>query len=232
MKKEINHTHLASSVIWWLNYISAVGRDYIINESSIKYPVAEYLEKSICEKDKIKLEFNHPFLYKRSLDLFYEKDGTKTAFEFKYIKNGSTTKPSEKQRVFNDLLRLHYFLENGGDKAYFLICGKKDEFKHSFMEIPIPDDKSKPISTKTFSKFYQHWLDFEDDKTEKEIDIKNPHSDYEGNCDKFYKFYKPKKGKVLNKVDCIKTKLVFLSQELVDSKIPENLRIGIWEIVI
>jgi hypothetical protein len=141
MKKEINHTHLASSVIWWLNYLNAIGRGYVINESSIKYPVAEYLEKSISEKDNIKLEYTHPLLKKRSIDLYYKNDKEQIAFEFKYIQNGSTTKLSEKQRVFNDLLRLHYFLENGGDKAYFLICGKKDEFKNSFMEIPIPGDK-------------------------------------------------------------------------------------------
>ena len=231
MKKEINHTHLASSVIWWLNYLNAIGRGYVINESSIKYPVAEYLEKSISEKDNIKLEYNHPLLKKRSIDLYYKNDKEQIAFEFKYIKNGSTTKPSEKQRVFNDLLRLHYFLENGGDKAYFLICGKKDEFRNSFMEIPIPGDKTLPIPKKVFSKFYHHWLDFEDDKTEKKINIKNPHADFKANCDKFYKEYKPKKGKTINKLDSIKTKLIFLSQEIVDSKIPENLRIGIWEVV-
>jgi len=231
MKKEINQVHLASSVIWWLNYLNAVGRDYVINESSIKYPVAEYLEKSICEKNNIKLEYNHPLLKKRSIDLYYKNENEQIAFEFKYINNGSTIKSTEKQRVFNDLLRLHYFLENGGDKAYFLICGKKDEFKNSFMEIPIAIDKSKPISTKTLSNFYQHWLDFKDDKTEKVIDIKNPHTDYKVNCDKFYKDYKPKKGKTLDKINSIKTKLVFLSQELVDSKIPESLRIGIWEVV-
>jgi hypothetical protein len=99
------------------------------------------------------------------------------------------------------------------------------------MEIPIPGDKWKPISSKTFSKFYHHWLDFKDGSPEKIIDLKNPHADYKANCDKFYKDYKPKKGKTLNKLNSIKTKLVFMSQELVDSKIPESLRIGIWEIV-
>ena len=231
MKKEINHTHLASSVIWWLNYLNAIGRGYVINESSIKYPVAEYLEKSISEKDNIKLEYNHPLLKKRSIDLYYKNDKEQIAFEFKYIQNGSTTKLSEKQRVFNDLLRLHYFLENGGDKAYFLICGKKDEFRNSFIEIPTPGDKSLPIPKKTFSKFYQHWFDFENEGKEKEIDLKNPHIDFKVNLEKFYKEYKPKKGKTINSLDSIKTKLIFLSQELVDSKIPENLRIGIWEVV-
>jgi len=231
MKKEINHPHLAASVIWWLNYLNSIGRGYVINESSIKYPVAEYLEKSISEKDNIKLEYNHPLFKKRSIDLLYKNDKEQIAFEFKYIQNGSTTKKGEKQRVFNDLLRLHYFLENGGDKAYFLICGKKDQFKNSFMEIPIASDKSKPVSTKMISKFYHHWFYFDNDKIDKVINIQNPHADYKANCENFYNDYKPKKGKTINSLNSIKTKLIFLSQEIVDSNIPETLRIGIWEVV-
>lgn len=232
MKKEIDHIHLASSIIWWLNYLNAVGRNYVINESSIKYPVAEYLENSVSERDNIKLEYNHPLLKKRSIDLYYKNEGQKVAFEFKFIKNGSTTKKKEKQRVFDDLLRLHYFLENGGTKAYFLICGVKSEFKNSFMEIPIVVGPPTPKPTITISKFYHHWFDFDNVGSIKEIDIENPHPDYKKNCEDFYKFYKPKKGKTLNKVSKIKTKLIFLSQELVDSKIPENLRIGIWEVTL
>ena len=37
-----SNPHLASAIIWWLNYISAVGREYIIAESTLKIPATEY----------------------------------------------------------------------------------------------------------------------------------------------------------------------------------------------
>lgn len=231
MKKEIDHIEMASAVVWWLNYLSAIGRNYVINESSIKYPVAEYLEKSIGEKDNIKLERNHPLLKSRSLDLYYKKDTEEIAFEFKYIKDGSTLKPSEKQRVFNDLLRLHYFLESGGTKAYFLICGIKSEFKNSFMKIPKPTSSTLPIAPVTYDMFYEKWFSFSDKVREVKIDLNSTDPTYEPIYKKFFKDYKPKKGKSIIKPATITTKMVFISQELVDSKIPENLRIGIWEII-
>lgn len=229
MKKEIDMRDLASAVIWWLNYISAVGRNYIINESSIKYPVAEYLEKSICEKNNIKFGFNHPVLFDRSLDLFYKRDDLETAFEFKFIKDGSTTSPGEKQRIFNDLMRL--FFLGPEQKGYFLICGIKSEFKNSFMEIKIPSDKSVPISPKVLSPFYEEWFCFNDTPKEKTINLNKSDSNYKEIYDKFFKDYKAKPGKTMIRPDFIKTKMIFISQELIDSNIPENLRIGIWEVL-
>lgn len=231
MKKEIDHIEMASAVVWWLNYLTAVGRQYVINENSIKYPVAEYLEKSICEKDSIKLEKNHPLLKSRSLDLFYRKDKEETAFEFKFIKNGSTLKQSEKQRVFNDLLRLHYFLEAGGTKAYFLICGIKSEFTNSFMSIPKATNTKLPISPKTYDLFYSEWFSFTDKPSEKIIDLNNAKSEYQNIYKTYFNDYKAKKGKVMNRPKSLTTKMVFISQEHIDSNIPENLRIGIWEVI-
>ena len=43
MKKDFNLNRLATTVMWWLSYTSAVGRKYVLSESAIKFPVAEYL---------------------------------------------------------------------------------------------------------------------------------------------------------------------------------------------
>lgn len=234
MKKDIEHIEMASAVIWWLNYISAVGRKYVINENSIKYPVAEYLEKSICEKNNIKLEHPHPILKSRSLDLYYKKDLEETAFEFKFIKNGSTTKQSEKQRVFNDLMRLHYFLESGGTKAYFLICGMKSEFKNSFMKIPSATalNRQLPNSPIVSSPFYEEWFSFNDKPRDKAISLNNSNDPYKNIYAKYFNDYKAKKGKTMKPPKSVKTKMIFISQEIIDSNIPENLRIGIWEVLL
>lgn len=230
MNKEIKYPEMAAAVIWWLNYLNAIGRGYVINENAIKYPVAEYLEKSIIEKKKIQLERNHPILWKRKIDVCYEKNGEEIAFEFKYIKEGSTVKQSERQRVFNDLMRLHYFLAGGGSKAYFLICGNKTEFKNSFMKIPIPADPKKPMTPVTYDLFYENWFSFSDSPDEVLIDLTINDNVYAPMYANFFKNYKPKKGKIMKRPTQIKTRMIFVSQEYNDSNIPENLRIGVWEI--
>ena len=63
------------------------------------------------------------------------------------------------------------------------------------------------------------------------IDLNNKGKEFKEIYDNFFKDYKPKKDKVLKRPDSIRTKMIFISQELVDSKIPENLRIGIWEVI-
>lgn len=100
-----------------MSYTSAVGRSYVLAESSIKYPLAEYLERT--NPENIKLEYNHPKLEKRRIDIYFKSsDDTETLIEFKFIKDKSTRSDDEKQRIFNDLMRLYLSLENG-EQCYF-----------------------------------------------------------------------------------------------------------------
>src|SRR3990172_6238027 len=139
MTKEINVNQLATAVMWWLSYTSAVGRNYILSEGAIKFPASEYLERS--KTDEIELEYGHPKLSRKRFDLFFRKNAIEdTVFEFKYIKNGSTRTQDEKQRIFNDLMRLHLFLDNTNQKGYFLICGNQSDFIKDFQKI-----KKEPI---------------------------------------------------------------------------------------
>jgi hypothetical protein len=89
MTNSVNISQLATAVMWWLSYTSAVGRGYVLSESAIKFPVAEYLNH--LHLDKIELEYGHPKLYMKRFDLFFDnKMGVRNAFEFKYIKDEST----------------------------------------------------------------------------------------------------------------------------------------------
>lgn len=58
--KTFDLKQLAGAVMHWLNYTSAVGRDYILSESAIKFPITEYLECLTVDKSEIELEFAHP----------------------------------------------------------------------------------------------------------------------------------------------------------------------------
>ena len=135
---------LASSVIHWMNYVSAVGRNYIINESTIKIPVTEYLEVTGISPE---LEFGHPSFKQRRMDLKFKDSYANIdyAVEFKYVKGDSTRDLAERKRVFNDLMRLHFFLDTDR-KGYFLICGIQEDFKLSFENLDLTPGYVSPKS--------------------------------------------------------------------------------------
>jgi hypothetical protein len=70
MNREFDLIQLANAVQWWMSYTSAVGRSYVLAESSIKYPLTEYLERT--SPNEIKLEYPHPKLKKRRIDICFE----------------------------------------------------------------------------------------------------------------------------------------------------------------
>ena len=246
MIKEINISQLATAVMWWLNYTSSMGRNYVLSESAIKFPVAEYLERSTV--DNIELEFGHPKLSMKRIDLFF-KNGLdeNCVFEFKYIKNGSTRTTNEKQRVFNDLMRLYLYLEVS-HKSYFLICGDQFEFTSNFESLllkPTDTEDGSYIKPKVQSStstniqpkgFYTEWFSFNSNNSGLIIDLTTDKADYKSIYERFehdYKeSYKANTGNTLQLPDNIKTNLIFLSENL---KQPNGLfqpsKIGIWEVL-
>jgi hypothetical protein len=250
MTRDISVNQLATAVMWWLSYSSAVGRDYVLSESAIKFPVAEYLERS--RTDSIELEFGHPKLSRKRFDLFFKNEkNEKNVFEFKYIKNNSTRSSDEKQRIFNDLMRLYLYLGNNKKhKGYFLICGNQLEFVSNFQTLILkptgtngnkfitPMFRSKPSKKKKAEGFYTKWFSFETDnsKSKKIIDIKNATGEYKTIYDNFMLEYKnPYKTKTNGKLklpDNITTNLVFLSEDIKQQTgLYQPTKIGIWEII-
>jgi hypothetical protein len=77
---------MAASLSWYLNFMSTIGRDYVIDEKTLKIPITEYLESSVIET--IKLEDPHPNFDGRSIDLTFKDMIRKEhiAFEFKFLK--------------------------------------------------------------------------------------------------------------------------------------------------
>jgi hypothetical protein len=226
--------------MWWLSYTSAVGRNYVLSEGSIKFPASEYLERSTI--DEIELEYNHPKLSRKRFDLFFRKNtNEKTAFEFKYVKNGSTRTQDEKQRIFNDLMRLFLILDND-HKAYFLICGNQSDFIKDFQKIS-PSTKQfitpriqGSLPTKIVSEgFYTKWFSFDANLPDTEIDLNNNEKEYKDIYDLFFKEYADphlvKAKTALQRPDKIKTSLVFLSGNVEQpTGLFQPAKIGIWEI--
>lgn len=220
--KEFIIYQLANTMMFWLNYISSVGRSYVINEGSIKFPITEYLEH--CDSLKINLEYPHSKFNGRRIDLLVEdnKKNNKYAFEFKFIRNGNTRTSNEKQRIFNDLLRLKCF---DAEHKYFIIFGKHEEFITNFQSIE--ENRDKYITSRTKKKkkdykvpskgFYTNWFSF--DFPEKEFNLAGD--------DEYYMKFKEDYSKI--DVNSIKTKLVYLSNS--NSTSTNNIfKVGIWEV--
>ncbi|WP_345952984.1 hypothetical protein [Mucilaginibacter sp. PAMB04168] len=134
---KIDFNKLLHSATYYLSYQDRVGRNFMIDESSLKYPIADYLTGLEFPLNRIKLEYPHPEFLKRSIDLVTTDasgDGIENAFEFKRAKN-STKYESEQNRIFHDLIRLYLISELGGN-GYFLMAGPLADFIQNFQSIP------------------------------------------------------------------------------------------------
>lgn len=247
MRKDININQLATAVMHWLSYTSAIGRNYVLNEGAIKYPVCEYLERATRHEDDIMLEFGHPKLSMKRFDLFFiKKRSEKGVFEFKYIKNGSSRKSEEKQRIFNDLMRLHLFL-SGKNKSYFLICGNQKDFVCDFqaLKLKLDDTNDNLFITPRFynslpktieSKgFYTEWFSFDNNNPLKTINLESDNPEYRSIYNDFLKehstAYKIKTNRKLSLPKIIKTNLLFLTGNIEQTTILfQPSKIGIWEV--
>ena len=238
--KDVSVSQLATAVMWWLSYTSAIGRNYVLGEGSIKFPTSEYLERSTI--DEIELEYSHPKFSRKRFDLFFKKkNDEKIVFEFKYIKDGSTRTQEEKQRIFNDLMRLFFSLDTD-HKAYFLICGNQTDFIKDFQKIIPPAKqfitprKRNFLPPKNISEgFYTKWFSFDNNSPDTEIDLSNSEKEYKSIYDLFFEEYEiPHREKMKEKMqrpDKINTKLVFLSGNIEQpTGFFQPAKIGIWEI--
>lgn len=134
------------AVCYWLGYQFKIGRDRLVHEASLRYPIADTITACGIEIAKIQLEKGHPCFIDRLVDVYlFNKPAIEITednfeasiveiFELKIAKKETGTKESqEHQRVVDDLLRLAYFNQTTKKDAYFLICGKYQNFKNYFI---------------------------------------------------------------------------------------------------
>jgi hypothetical protein len=187
MNSDIFFIHAGSALHSWLNYISSVKRIYVLAENSIKYPISEFIGTKV-EPSKIHIDKLHPNLNDRYLDLrFFDEinsQETEIAIEFKYARLGYTDQKSEKKRIFNNIMRLKLFVEQGENrKGYFLICGPQIDFIKAFQSIgwsetdknsnglPTPKNVSTDYDKINPKGFYTNWFEYKKDTT-REINLK------------------------------------------------------------
>lgn len=144
--KNENFNAIVEAVCYWLGYQFKIGRDQLIHEASLRYPIADTITAKGVAINRIILEKLHPIFKKKYIDLVIfddtvkepatEKDDTKLkeVYEFKLAKSETSKEHKEEhQRVFDDIVRLAYYNLWNDKECYFLMCGKYEDFKTFFV---------------------------------------------------------------------------------------------------
>ncbi len=160
---------LIDVAVSWFSYHVAVNRELILEEKSIKYPIADYLAQYTGD---IKFEKKIEAFYDRDFDLYFHVNGKDYVFEFKFARDNYTGNPDEIQRVFNDLIRLNTVSDNM--ECYFMMIGEKSKFIRNFKNLgkesvnPNPEGPSIAPANKTVpteTNPYEKMFIFENDTT-------------------------------------------------------------------
>lgn len=138
---------MAQSVRYYLSYINSVTvLTRLIEESTIRYPISEYVERNI-NVSEVEIEHTFEDFSSKKADFVFKIDESKKyAFEFKYVKGPS--KPEQKakfllnfQLYYNDLVRLAYLNRNHKYRSFFLIAGDAYDFSTYLMRDGIIEPK-------------------------------------------------------------------------------------------
>lgn len=137
-----NFKSICEAVCYWLGYQFSIGRERLIHEASLRYPIADAITSCNISIDKIQLERGHPYFKDKRVDVFVcnqkvtsiDVEFIDSIFELKLSKSETGNEFSlEHQRVIDDILRLAYFNLISKKDSYFLICGTYENFKNYFV---------------------------------------------------------------------------------------------------
>jgi hypothetical protein len=149
----MTETNMGGAIEHWLGFQDKIGRSFMMNEDALKYPLSDYLvNDGGIDIKSVDLEYPHPNFSSRLVDLaIYDsnKKQLNNLFELKLAKP-STRNKSERQRIFNDLIRLHLANSFTAKKCYFIITGKSSNFQLHF----------KNFQHITKKDFYKKWFAF------------------------------------------------------------------------
>lgn len=215
---------LARAIYHWLNYHSNVTKTKLLAESSVRYSIAEYLERNL--NSKVELEFPHPIFPSKRLDFKFTSELGNGFIEVKYVQ-ASTRYTSEKQRFFNDLIRLAS-LDSSNDRL-FILCGPTDDYKLNFKYLYEDGSKRQDIAREAIelkkkglelpaTGFYSSLFPFEGG-TRKDIIIEN-FGEYTSRFE--------------SKYDCnLKQKISHFSTKLVTTQVSNYSRqmVNIWRVI-
>lgn len=249
---------IIDSVCFWLGYQFKIGRDQLIHEASLRYPIADTITSKGISINRINLEWLHPYFISKKIDLVIvdkvENGTVQEVYEFKIAKSGTSLKNDEEhQRVFNDVIRLAYYHKISKIDCYFLMCGKyfdfktffvgqeKDVFKLENEKIVVAQQRIEtPVLTTQDPQFdkgwtsrglYKDWFAFEFNGEQViTFKITNPKSKSEWGLRNFQKSYKIRDKKILNFENTITIKTTCMAITPNGFEKSRTHAAGIWKI--
>lgn len=137
---------IIESICYWLGYQTKIGREQLLHEASLRYPIADTITADGLPIGSLVLERLHPIFKSKKIDLvIYDTsivdptmqqndDFLNEVFEFKLAKVSTGEEGgAEHQRVFDDVVRLAYYNLWRNKSCYFLIAGTYENFKAFFV---------------------------------------------------------------------------------------------------
>lgn len=220
MISDVDLATLSQAIKLRLSYYEAISYAKVLAESSIRYPVVEYLERRLSYKN-IVLEYSNPIFQRKRCDLYVEKvigaNIERIVFEFKYVRD---TTSGLFQDYFDDILRLHY-LHNDGIQALFIVCGSTLIFNSQFRSIKnrttqLGNKKGRP------SGMFSQCLSFSARRPDKSFSTNKYQPYYTEFCNN-YNFRQPQQihPAAIN----IQTRLVKIINDF------DQQSVGIWEVL-
>lgn len=220
MISDIDLAKMSQAIKLRLSYYEAISYAKVLAESSIRYPVAEYLERRLSYKNLV-LEYSNPVFQRKRCDLYVER-GTganieRIVFEFKYVRD---TTSSLFQDYFDDILRLHY-LRATGMQTLFVVCGSTLNFNSQFRNTKnrttqLGHKKGRP------SGLFSQCLSFSTKSPNKSISTNN-YNQYYAEFRRNYSFRQP--NQTHPNVIVIQTRLIKLINDF------DQQAVGIWEVL-
>ena len=132
---EFSIQNLARSIQAYLEYRIVLDRKYSLKEASIDEPFTAYINQ---HKDSAELECALNYFKEQRCDAVFklkkdiqQKIDIPYYLEFKYTQGQSSRHQAEKQRVFDDLMRLNS-IDTSGAKKYFMMVGASIDFFQDF----------------------------------------------------------------------------------------------------
>lgn len=232
---------IATVVECSLQYLDNVSDHMSLAESHIKYPLVEFLERKKHCKD-IELEVPMKKFYYRRHDVAFKCEDQQIVMEFKYLHNAKISE-HETQRIFDDILRLKYGLDDGYSRALMLICGKSEDVIPNFLGKERLEDENIPehtegeeIATETTQLAKWFPLSQEEDAVITYEPNKSFISEFEARYINHYKNkataekpYNPSFISAVSETLNIKTSLKTINITKADNSYPSYL-VSIWEI--
>ena len=145
----------------WLNYLQSVSKSKLLLESSVRFPLAECIERQFGKEVSLECDYPKDGLFEgHKLDFCFLSNDVTNNIELKFL-NDNTDAKNERIRYLSDLIRLAS-LSGEHTSNYFILAGSITDYEFHFHNEPatitnkkIPDGVSQRTpKRKVFAKWF------------------------------------------------------------------------------